>query len=279
MTAPATIRPEQHGTITGYSLGCHEACCRAANTARARRLRKLNAYGKQWPSQRVPAAPSRTTVQQLHGGGYSDRQLARYAGMNHAAIYRLRTGDGAYIARDTAERITAGAKLSATHPPVDRLTGRYVSAVGARRRLRALMAIGWPQSQLAFQLGRSPRGLSPLLYTDQRITCKTDAAIRDLYDRLWRTPGPSARSRQLAATFPTPLELDDDLLDDPTYTPTLHRPDALTEVRQRHEDRAERRAQVHVLTARGLSAGDIAARLGTTADIVHVDRRRTKRAS
>lgn len=275
MTRPP-IRPEQHGTITGYSYGCRDACCRQANTERGRRLRKASAMQRPGPAHRLPAAPTHRLVVELHDAGYSDKQLARYAGLNPAHIFRLRQPGGLYVTRETAQRIDRAADIARGITPINRLAARYVSTTGARRRLRALMAIGWDHRAIAEQLGKTPRALSPLLYTDRQITPRLHTEIVDLYERLWRTPGPSDYMRRHAARkgWPTPLELDDDRIDDPTYAPTLHRLDDVAQRRQRKEDIADRRRQVLDLLNDGLPVHIVARRLGVSADVVQADRKR-----
>src|SRR3954454_2047010 len=83
----------------------------------------------------------------------------------------------------------------------DQVTGRprLIPAVGTKRRVEALMALGWPVDDLAHQLG----------YTDGQSVRKFRAArwvhrrqadrVAALYDRLADRPGPSARSRASAA--------------------------------------------------------------------------------
>jgi hypothetical protein len=97
----------------------------------------------------------------------------------------------------------------------------YTDATGTRRRLQALIAIGWPIRELARQMGWTGNpGL--LLYGErQQVHKHTAALVADVYDRLWDVPGPSVRSRRAAARagYAPPLAWDD--IDDPAATPSL----------------------------------------------------------
>lgn len=118
------------------------------------------------------------------------------------------------------------------------LNGRpgYLPALGVQRRIRALVALGWPMATLAPKLGISEQALLNLLYphgrTRGQVQQATYVKVSDLYDRLSMTPGPSERARQMARrrSWAPPLAWDDDELDDPNavaqvapaYTTRLH---------------------------------------------------------
>jgi transcriptional regulator with XRE-family HTH domain len=96
------------------------------------------------------------------------------------------------------------------------------SAVGTTRRLRALMAIGYPQRQLAEELGSHQSWVSKLMLND-RANVNADTALRvgELYDRLSMTPGPSeeTRDRAIRRGWMPPLAWDDETIDDPLAVP------------------------------------------------------------
>lgn len=262
MSSRAPIKAQQHGTITGYGKGCRCQPCRSANTLRMRERRRAKAYGSVGPHDRVPIDEAQTIVRRLHKVGYTDPQIGRLAGLPDATINRIRR-DGRYITRETAERISRAAAATTTVPARDLLAERYVDAIGARRRVQALMTQGWSVEQLGQQLGHSRGYLSPLLYTQRQITPAVHQAVVDLYEQLWRTPGPSSstRVRALKRGWATPLELDDERIDDPSYVPQLHR---LTPDIDRRQRREQTLVTVATLTARGLSARQIAPHIGKT---------------
>ena len=69
-----------------------------------------------------------------------------------------------------------------------------VDATGTRRRLQALIAIGWP---LADQLSRRPNSLCRSM-TGELVTARTAQQVASLYERLWRARPPQATSEQRA---------------------------------------------------------------------------------
>jgi transcriptional regulator with XRE-family HTH domain len=151
------------------------------------------------------------------------------------------------------------AALLAVQPALDVLAdGALTDATGARRRLRALAALGWPASHLARQLGMNPVAVRTLMRGDrQRVTVATARKVAALYDRLWNTPGPSeaTRARASRAGWPVPLAWDDESIDDPDARPATPTAKGGQRSRELWHDSEELRAQ-------GLPLEDIADRLG-----------------
>ena len=100
-------------------------------------------------------------------------------------------------------------------------TPRKVDATGARRRVQALMAIGWSSREIMRRLGYSDGGM--WLYYAERLNVTTVERIKALYDELWDKPGPSKWTRTFAANrgFAPPMAWDDSLIDDPLCQPFL----------------------------------------------------------
>jgi DNA-directed RNA polymerase specialized sigma24 family protein len=113
------------------------------------------------------------------------------------------------------------------------------------------------------------------LTTQARVHRDTAAKVRALYNELSMTPGPSPRSRRLAKAkgWPPPLAFDDETIDDPDVQPNrgwgavaepidevaVLRALRSRDTRLRPVERAE---VVRRLTDAGMSATEIAARLG-----------------
>jgi hypothetical protein len=73
-----------------------------------------------------------------------------------------------------------------------------VDATGTRRRLHALMVLGWPTSAIGAELGVSEDAVK--LWTwNGRVRLETAAKVAALYDRWWDRPGPSKRTAAYAA--------------------------------------------------------------------------------
>lgn len=98
-----------------------------------------------------------------------------------------------------------------------------VLALGTIRRIRALVAIGWPMPALSERLGTaSPQSVQNLVRKpgDTRILRSTAEKIAALYDELHMLPGPSPISATRAARkgWAPPLAWDD--IDDASEVPT-----------------------------------------------------------
>ncbi len=100
----------------------------------------------------------------------------------------------------------------------------HVPSCGTQRRLQALHRIGWSWLALSDHLNSTDKWPSLLANRPPpTVTRATEREIRDLYDRLSLTPGPSARARTWAAKrdWAPPLAWDDDSIDDPDATPNV----------------------------------------------------------
>ena len=98
------------------------------------------------------------------------------------------------------------------------------SAVGATRRLQALVALGWTQNELCRRTGISPSTVSHLIRGNvDRTSTANLARISAVYEQLSMTTGPSDYYRKQAARkrWAPPLAWDDDLIDDPNAHPDL----------------------------------------------------------
>lgn len=186
-----------------------------------------------------------------------------------------------------AERLARRAALAARYRRA-RYLGEVLSlpSTGTARRLRALMALGWPARELAARLGCTAARVSALARPDRPVVfASTAARVTALYDDLSMTVGPSAitRVRGQRAGWPPPLAWDDADLDDPATAP--HGPQATSDavdvarvVRRCYGDhqvsltRAERHAVVARLHRQGLCDVEIAGRAGLVERTVLRDR-------
>lgn len=119
--------------------------------------------------------------------------------------------------RDAAARYERGRQLDILNG-VDRL----VPKLGAVRRIRALMALGWPRRELARRAGYTGDALAGILNgRRQTILRATHELIVELYDQLSMTPGPSDRTRAIALEkgWDPPLAWEGIDIDAPTALP------------------------------------------------------------
>jgi len=243
--------------------------CRPCRALLERRRTKLRAMGRTpW----VPADRARQHVQRLLDAGMTRHQIAEHAGRNRTVIRNLMVGQphagqgpATRLRRDT-EAALLGVPVSPCAPaPVppgrSRRAGALVDQTGTVRRLRALMANGWPARELARRLGCHTPSLQ--IKAGRRVTSSTAAAVRTLYEQLHDVAGPSPRTASLYRNrgYLTPGWWDQDTIDDPCYDPALEQ--LVTAAELDAQERAHWLLEVYRLTQRGLSAQDIASRTGT----------------
>lgn len=138
-----------------------------------------------------------------------------------------------------------------------------VDAVGTARRLRALVRNGWTLTAIAARMGVSVALVDRWAQNKTgHVYRATAVRVAALYDELWDVPGGSSRaaSRAMRRGWPPPMAWDDDgpsNIDDPAARPADARG-----WRRQYRD-IDREEQVMHLTRAGLSALEIAVRLGT----------------
>ena len=98
------------------------------------------------------------------------------------------------------------------------ITRRRGDGVGTRRRLQALVAMGWSQSEIARRLGVDPANATKL-FRCVLVHAVTARRVAGLYDELSMTHGGSRRALNVAARegWLRPLDWDDDLIDGPEH--------------------------------------------------------------
>ncbi len=277
----------RHGTRAAYVKDrCRCADCTAANTAASRTATRKRLYGRWHPY--VDATPVRDHVAALRAAGIGVERIAQLAGLSVSHIRQLaeqdRNGSPAThrVRPSTATRVLRVGINSASWAPSSR-----VDATGTRRRLQALIAIGWPPELLADQLGRRPNSLHRSM-NGESVTARTAHEVATLYQKLWNTTPPRMTSEQCAAAdaartkaaahgWLPPLAWDD-IDTDPTPPALTARPPRRHDVDEIAVERAvagdnvsyeeltaaEQQEAVRRLTALGSSIRDIAALLGTT---------------
>jgi transcriptional regulator with XRE-family HTH domain len=273
----------QHGTYAAYVLDrCRCDACRNANVEYEHDRSQLAARRRWDPTvpatprgELVPARRARAHLKALMAAGMGLKTIAAKSGIAHGSISAIIYGKRSRVKserRPRRRRITRQLEQRILAVNLDLAGGAKVDPTGTARRLQALVAIGWSQSQLARRLGKTPANVTETVHGTRQTTVATAAAVRGLYDELWDSPPPetnqreriaAARSRHYAAAhgWPPPLAWDDDTIDDPTTQPDL-RDSTQTVAQQRIEDARE-------LLTQGVSAELIAARLGTTLDALH----------
>lgn len=177
----------------------------------------------------MDAAPIAAHIRHLIAAGMGRAEIAQRTGISRSGLVRILRGEQATIRADIA-----GRALTVQPRPVTASTVGEVDACGTRRRLQALVAIGWSQAKLAEMLGVTPSMVAAWLDAD-RCFASTRRRVAELYDRLWsQIPAPSpgngeSRARNYAAArgWAVPLAWDDGLgprgIDNPDAEPYTDR--------------------------------------------------------
>lgn len=242
-----------------YLRGCREPGCCDANYRYMKRLRLDHEHGHK---RRVGSSPAANHVRMLLSTGWNQRQIADAAHCAHRIVGSL--------ANDTQRTIhgSIASRIIAINPYPVPAPAQYTDPTGTMRRVRALVALGYPISHLAAAIGIWPANLSRIAHGDlAQVTVGTADATKRVYRELSRRPGPSQRTRIRARRegWHGPLAWDDNI-DDPTAEPdTTDMPDPEL---KRDELAALRREEIWLLATAGESNDEIARRLGVAVSTV-----------
>jgi hypothetical protein len=186
------------------------------------------AYGTWQPF--VDAEPVRAHVRALGEFGIGWIRAAKLAGVATGTVSKLLYGDRPRnLAPTKRMRPNVARALLAVEPTLGNMGPVVpVDGAGTRRRLQALVAAGWPQSELARRLGMDRGNFGKTIVSDM-VRVATVRAVIALYDELWRTDprehGVPARwydvARATAArnAWAPVGAWDDDTIDDPAAFP------------------------------------------------------------
>lgn len=186
------------------------------------------AYRKKWQLDRqrgihrtIPAKRVAEHIERLLASGFTRRGISETAGCSPTVIARILSGGQPTVQTRTAARLLAVHPYRIHHR--DRDHG-FVPAIGARRRIQALLAIGHRHADITARIrahGSQTQSQLVLLQAGNLLERRTSDAVRGAYNDLWATPGPSSRTRSRAAArgYAPPLAWDDDTIDDPAARP------------------------------------------------------------
>lgn len=232
-----------------YQHGCPRPECKQADYEYMSRLRLDHHRGQR---RRTDATQTRHHIERLLAAGWTKAQIARAAGVAHRTVGAV-VGGVANISKRTALAILS---VQIGPAPDD---ARDVDATGTVRRLRALVAIGWPIAHLAKRLGMYDTAVGNIARGElAQVRATTAENVAALYRELCRLPGPSQRARIDARKkgWHGPLAWDD--IDNPAEEPDT---EGTVLAARRHKAVIDRE-QVARLTAQGLSAAQIADVIG-----------------
>lgn len=224
----------EHGTRLAYvrdRCRCDE--CRGAATAAERARRRQKAYGRY--GGLIDAEPARQHVRTLMASGIGMKQITRLGGPSGGVMCKLMYGqplpDG--TRRPPSRRITprVADSIFAIIPETRALAGgALVDGTGTRRRVQALVVLGWSLSKIARMVGWNVSNFGGMVNSQRQVTASTARRIADLYEQLWdtRPVENDHQSRQAASRarryaqercWLAAMTWDDDTIDDPNYHP------------------------------------------------------------
>jgi len=161
------------------------------------------------------AAAALAHLDALNQQGYSLSSIGRQIGVDGSHLYAIRKGAYGRITRALSEKILAVTPESVIEAenPKD-----WLPIVGTKRRIQALMAIGYPMDYIDQQSGVDTRSV---VYRNGRVARSTHDAVKRVYEELWATPGPSAetRNRALRSGYLPPMAWDDETIEDANHRP------------------------------------------------------------
>lgn len=200
-----------HGTTTAYQRDkCRCEPCELAYLRYQKRWRLDRSRGI---ARTIPADVVRAHLHRLMGSGMTTGHIAAAAGLrSHRVVWRLLNGDRDFVQRRVAEPILAVAPETLPHR-ADPESEVFVPVEPTRRRIRALMALGWTHADMRAHSGVHTAVL--LSSRSPRVTWRNHNRVVEMYDALSMTPGPSQRTASRAARlgYLPPLAWDDDSID------------------------------------------------------------------
>lgn len=173
------VAQHQHGTYACYKLdGCRCEPCAAANSEYARRNTREKAYGR-WNGL-VPADEARAHVKALRAQGMGWKRIASAAGLDTSVVWKLLYGDPAR-GLAPSKRIRPSTSRALLAVKLDLADGAKIDSLVTRRKLQALIALGWSQSKLAHRLGMLPGNFGRTLHDTSEVLVSTARAVDALF--------------------------------------------------------------------------------------------------
>ncbi|MYR46761.1 hypothetical protein [Streptomyces sp. SID5910] len=176
---------------------------RREKAARLRRLRGIPGC--------TPTEPVLQHIHTLKKHGWTNPEIADTAGVDRRTIHNIIHSAVANVHQRTARSILA---LRPDDVP------NRVPAVGTRRRLEALAVMGWPMAHVAEEAGiRGTQVTEIVVGRRKRIPRGQAEAVDRIFRERALKPGPSKRTRTIAAQNGWVSALAWDDIDDPDEKP------------------------------------------------------------
>lgn len=265
MTTATKPEPPHHRNLTCVKqYGCQRLECRARAADYARTRYRKVAYGTWEPL--VAAQPVRDHITALREAGASTPSIAKAAGVSTATLGRAMYGWNGARPDAKMRRESAAALLGVRIEDCIVPDGALVDATGTRRRIQALVAMGWSFTALSPEIGIHSRPLGDMART-KWVTAGNARKVAAAYKRLVRTTpeqcGVHSQARALARRvahregWVLPGAWDD--IDDPTAEPETDAPYQPPSANGRDSMRI---AEIRHLLSLGESTASIARQMG-----------------
>ncbi len=217
------------GTHAGYyrHKRAREKPCEPCMVAYRRHVKAWKLERDRSGPRIVPGDAVRAHVQALLDQGMSLRSIGKFSGVSASTISNVMSRPGSGINKRNEARILA---LAAPVYELEPEAETFVPRIGAERRIKALLALGWTHAHMKDECGVLTHVL--LSQSGGWITQRNHNRVRAMYERLSMTPGPSSLTRARAARlgYLPPLAWDDADLDDPAAWPSIPDEDGMPEV-------------------------------------------------
>lgn len=220
-----------HGSLSRaryHHCKCPSCARRATEYHQSRR--RLIAYGRWQPY--VDAEPVRLHVAMLRTFSIGIPRIRQLTGTSGGAMTKLLYGANGRPVSKRVRTLTAD-RITAVRPSLDLVQpSALVDGTGTRRRLRALVAVGWPQLEVGRRLDMDKKSVNEQV-NGVKLTAygSTARAVRSLYDELWNVDPAAqdvgvrwieeAKARAAARYWAPPAAWDDDYIDSPAAVPDL----------------------------------------------------------
>lgn len=213
--------------------GCRCTLCIEGHRAYKGQRAKARAYGR-FDGCLVDATPVVEHIAALRAQDMPTWLIAERAGVGYGAVRELMSSRGQGPRPITGEPVRvhayiADAVLAVTAEP--HTHRKYAPAVGATRRLRALLCLGYGMEELARRTGMNIKSVRWAIRGETRyVSRRNAAAVGAVFDQLWDKPvteypdkwakASATRARREAARagYHPPLAWDN--IDDPDEEPT-----------------------------------------------------------
>jgi len=162
----------------------------------------------------IPAALIARHIAALKDGGWTEPEIAAAAGLDRSTVHGIVTASHPHVHQRTAVAVLALAPCNAPN---------RVPTLGTARRIQALAVMGWPLAHIGHVAGMYLTQINDVVAgRRKRITRAQAEAIDAVYRALCTTPGPSPRTRTIAARNGwVPAQAWDDI-DNPAALPQRH---------------------------------------------------------